>query len=868
LTVPSWQQKWKAVNCELTTENWSHAMTTFWQDLRYAVRMLRKSPGFTAIALITLAIGIGANTIMFSVVNTLLFRPLHFKDPDRLVRCEFDKFNLVLYAGYVDLRDNNPVFSDLIANSYYGGVPATLVRDGSVMQVAPMFVSANYFTALGVAPLYGRTFLPEEEVGGAEPVVVLSYRTWRRLGAEPEIVGQYVRVNGALCRIIGVAPKTFTGTAVVSPGVWLPLGTGGLVRRYYQEKPEKPEKPNEIWYYPPSVLVGRLKPGMSISEAQARLQSMLPRLKQIYPQRFEETHMFRLRPLPRLNAGAADNDRSTLDRISLGLMGISGVVLLIACLNLANMIVVQGEGRQREVAIRAAIGGGRLRIVRQLLVESLLLAVFGGILAVVVALWGIRVLKLWAALGQLPMQLGEAIASGIALDVRVLAATLSFCLIATVLFGLKPALRLSGRDLCRDLKESGRAVLQTTRTRRSFVPRGLSVLCQMALSVALVMTATLLARTALRAAGAEPDSGLDGKVVVSVEPFAGGYSIAQARQACETLAERLKEVPEIQAVGLSRKSPVDLGWWPWSHERVVEYVPGGADDASGSLLTKELHEYEVNGDYFQAMGIRLLQGRPFGPLDSVPDAEPVVIIDEVLARKLRQDGSALGCLIQYGTDGLSSPRRVVGIVPNLQSVWGNGQVQPHVYRPIEAHHMPASIHLRAAPGTEAALMRSIVARIRKIDPRLPVLSVASLADRHRNHPTVLFTRVVARLAVMFGVMALFLAGLGLYAVKSHMVASRTPEIGIRMALGATGRDILTLVLRQGATSTLIGLLVGSLLAIVMTRVIRSVLQGISTLDLVSIVVTVVVLTATSLLASYLPARRAAKVDPMVALRCE
>jgi len=843
-------------------------MNTFWQDVRYGFRMLRKKPGFTAIALVTLAIGIGANTIMFSVVNTLLFRPLPVKDPDRLVRCEFDELRPVFYEGYVDLRDNNPVFSDLIANNY-GTRTCTLVRDGMVRHVNPMYVSANYFTALGGAPLYGRTFLPEEEVAGAEPVVVLSYRTWERLGAEPEIVGQHVRINGALCRIIGVTQKTFTGAAVVAPGLWLPLGAYGRVFKCFLERREG--LPDEFWHYPPSVLVGRLKPGLGLSEAQARLQSMFPRLQQMYPMRYKEIHMFRLRPLPRLDAAAVDNDSPTLGRISLALMGVSGIVLLIACLNLANMIVVQGEGRHREIAIRAAIGGGRLRIMRQLLIESLLLAVFGGILAVVVALWGIRVLTLWAAMGQLPMYLGEAIVSGIALDVRVLGATLSFCLIATVLFGLKPALRLSGRNLCEDLKESGRGVLRATRTRRFFVPRGLSVLCQMALSVALVMCATLLARTALKATRTEPGFGLDGKVIVSIEPFAGGYRGDQAKQACETLAERLKDVPEIQAVGLSRKSPVDLGWWPWSNERVVEYVPGRADDESGSLLAKELHTYEVNGDYFKAMGIRLLQGRPFRRLDSAPDAEEVVIIDELLARTLRPDGSALGCLIQYGTDGLSSPRRVVGIVPNLQSVWGNGQVQPHVYEPLQAHHEPATIHLRArstAPGAEAALVRTIGERIRKIDPRLPVLAVASLADRHRNHPTVLFTGVVARLAVMFGAMALFLAGMGLYAIKGHMVASRTPEIGIRMALGATRRDILTLVLRQGAISTFVGLLVGTLLAFVMTRVIRSALQGISTIDLVSIIITVAMLTATSLLATYIPARRALRVDPKTALQYE
>ncbi len=845
-------------------------MNTFWQDVRYGFRMLRKKPGFTAIALVTLAIGIGANTIMFSVVNTLLFRPLPVKEPDRLVRCELGESRLIPYGGYVDLRDNNPVFSDLISHNY-GTRTATLVRDGLVRHVDPLYVSANYFGVLGVAPVYGRTFLPEEEARATEPVVVLSYRTWQRLGAEPEIVDQYVRINGTQCRIIGVAPKAFTGAAVVSPDLWLPLGTYGPVGKCYREKPEKP---NELWYYPPSAVVGRLKPGVSVSQAQARLQSTLPRLKQMYPRwgkRWEEEGaMFRLGPLPRLNADAIENDRSTLDRISLALMGVSSVILLIACLNLANMIVVQGAGRQREIAIRAAIGGGRLRIVRQLLVESLLLAVFGGLLAIGVAFWGVRVLKLWAAMGQLPMQLGEAITSGIALDVRVLGATLSFCLIATVLFGVRPALSLSGRDLVGDLKESGGGVLQATRRRRWILPRGLSVLCQMALSVALVMTATLLARTALRAAQAGPGFGLDGKVVVSLEPFAGGYDVAQARQACETLAERLKDVPEIQAVGLSCKSPVNLGFH-WTHEEFVEYMPGRDDEASDSLVTQGVDEYEVDGDYFQAMGIPLLQGRLFRPLDSAPDAEDVVIIDEYLTRKLRPEGSALGCLIQYGTYGLTSPLRVVGIVPNLQSVWGNGQVQPHLYKPIESYHVPTSVHLRArstATGAEAALARSIGARIGKIDPRLPVLSAASLADQHRNSPTVLFTKVVARLAVMFGAMALFLAGMGLYAVKSHMVASRTPEIGIRMALGATWRDILTLVLRQSVLSTFAGLLAGTLLAIVMTRVIRSAVQGIGTIDLVSIVVTVAMLTATSLLATYIPARRALRVDPKTALQYE
>ncbi|MCX5643134.1 MAG: ABC transporter permease [Phycisphaerae bacterium] len=838
-------------------------MSILWQDLRFAGRMLRKSPGFTAIALVTLAIGIGANTIMFSVVNALLFRPMHVKQPDRLVYCGIRNFGFVTYSMYVDIRDDNPVFSDLIAHNY-GSYRGTWVQGDVVRHMDLLYVSVNYFSALGVAPAYGRTFLPEEERYGAEPVVVLSYRTWQRQGADPRIVGQYANINARPCRIVGVAPKGFTGTAAGGPDVWLPLGACGLVDHYDEERPTGRRR--AIWDYPALMLVGRLQPGLDMPAAEARLQALAPRLKDSDPRRWKDDSKLYLARLARLSAEGENDygEKKTLSIVSMVLMGISGVILLIACLNLANMITVQGAARQREIAIRMAIGGGRLRIIRQLFIESLLLALFGGVLALLPAFWGVRILNAWLATGTLPVQLATTF------DARVLGVTLGFCLIATVLSGLRPALRLSARDVSSDLKESGGGVVRSTRRRHQLVPRGLSVVFQIALSVVLVMIATLFTRTALKAAGADPGFGLAGKVVVRMDPLAAGYTHAQAATACAMLAERLRGMPGIQAVGLSTSFPVGDTRHGFS-QRVVAYEPGAEDDPSKSLLAKGPMTFEVNGDYFEAMGIPLLRGRPFRPLDNTPDAERVVIIDEHLARKLRPDGNAVDCLIQHGWGSELELCRVVGIVPSLRALSGDLSNWSHLYEPLRADHVPIYIHLRVAgtaPQAETALVRSIGAQIRKIDSRLPVVSATSLMDQHRQGSTVRQLGVTAKLATMFGTMALFLAGLGLYAVKGHMVASRTPEIGIRMALGATRRDVLVLVLRQGAASTFVGLSIGILLAVVLARVIRSGLYGISPLDPVSIGTTVALLAAVSLLASYLPARRAAKVDPMVALRYE
>jgi predicted permease len=837
-------------------------MRTLWQDLRYAGRMLRKSPGFTAIALITLAIGIGANTIMFSVVNVLLFRPAQVKDPEQLALCEARNLaGAFPYSAYVDLRDDNPAFTGLMAHD-----PdltfVTLGREDIARHAVAMFVSANYFSVLGVAPAQGRTFLPEEERQGAEPVVVLSHRAWQRQGADPGLVGTQVAINGRFFRVVGVAPERFTGAALIGPDLWLPLGSYGLVGQGPWAKPDDPA--SESWNYPRVTPVGRLKPGLIMSMAQTRLQVLAPRLKENYPTWWTTNGMLCLSHLPRLIPNCHGDDVSVRSGISIFLMSVSAVVLLIACLNLANMTIVQGAARHREIAIRLAIGGGRLRIVRQLLIESLQLAILGGALGLALAFWGTRLLSVWLGDLKLPFDLAGSLR--IDLDVRVLAATLGFCLGATVLSGLRPALQLSRRDVVSDLKESDSGVLRSAR--RACRPRSLSVICQIALSVVLVMGAALFTRSALQTGAANSGLRFDGKLLVEVDPLVAGFNRAGSEQIYEALTDRLRAMPGVQTVSLSCSFPFAEGGDPAGS--VKEYAPGGEDDASKNPPASEVMMYRVGVDYFESMGMPLLQGRSFDRLDNARDAEPVAVIDDRIARKLRPDGNALGCLIQFGLRSSSPPCRVVGIVPHLQTVSDDKADQAQIYVPVWLR-LPVFIHLRTA-GTssarESALLRQIPAEIHKVDSHLPVVSVMTLADRYRNNPFVSATRMGARLAIGFGAMALFLASLGIYAVKGYMVASRTSEIGIRKALGATHRDVMGMVLREGMTLTLAGLFVGLLLGLAAARLIGSMLYGVSPIDPVSIVVAVALLGVASLLAGYIPARRAARVDPMVALRYE
>jgi putative ABC transport system permease protein len=832
-------------------------MRTIWQDIRYGIRMLRKSPGFTAVALVTLAIGIGANTVMFSISDMLLLlQPRKVKNAEQLAFCGIRgaRFPWFRYSEYLMLRDSGLAFSGLMAQDILGA-SVTLAHGDSARQVQTIYVSANYFSLLGAMPTRGRAFLPEEERVGSAPVVVLSHRCWQRLGSDPKLVGEFVSVNGVRCQVVGVAPRGFTGVTLIGPDLWLPLGSYQAVDTLPRYSPRHAKRE-----YPWLLLVGRLKPDLTMPVGQAQLQAMGPRLSMEGRDDWKRGALFDLHPPGRFEIGG-DYEQGRLEFavLSLVLTAVSAIILVIACLNLANMLIVQGASRHREIAVRLALGGGRWRIIQQLFIESLLLALLGGVFGVLLALWGAKMLNVWIA--AVPDPMTSNLQPG--LNVRVLEATLGVCLIAMLLFGLRPALRLSKRDIAGEMKGAAGRVLGPLGRNRG----GLSVASQIALAVVLVLSATLLTRSALQLARPDPRFPLEDKLVVQIDPLSAGYDKVQAIQAYEALADHLASLPDVKALGTAPRLFFGGGW---SHVPLFEYSPGADQSGSSKPLAPRGTLAFVGRDYFAAREIPLLRGRLFDPLDSAPNAEKVAIIDDSLARKLRPDGNALDCFVQWGlfTKADSDPLRVVGIVANVPGI-GDREIRAQMYTPAGPNDLSSYLYLHLADtGSVNALPRRIAAEIHRFYPQIPVLSVATLAQRRQDESSVWLARFGARLALAAGAAALFLAALGIYGIKGYMVASRTSEIGIRKALGATNRDIVGMVLREDSVLTLAGLVIGLLLGSAIARLIHSVFFGISPIDPVSIVVTVILLGAASLLASYVPARRAAKIDPMEALRYE
>jgi len=557
--------------------------------------------------------------------------------------------------------------------------------------------------------------------------------------------------------------------------------------------------------------------------------------------------------------------RFAFSQFILCVMFVSGVVLVIACLNLAGMMVVQGASRQREIAVRLALGSGRFRIVQQLLMECLLLSLAGGVLGYILASVGLRTAHAWIVSLSLPIDFSRSL-----LDVRVLLGSLGFCIAATVLFGLKPALRLSRRDVVTDLKESGRDALRSSR-RRPWVPRGFSVVIQTALSFVLVMGAALFMRSAFKTFHANSHFDFEGKLIVQVDLLTLDLDAQRGHQIFQTIKGRFLALPGVESVSFSRGSHfVGAGW---DCGPVSEYAPSREQDTPRVKLTPGCLQYTVGVDYFKTLGLPLLQGRSFNELDGLANTENVIVINETLARILRPGDNALSTYIQWGPDKHyhnTNPHRVVGIVADLAS--GNtDKAEPTLYVVNHEKTLPKYVHVRTSDTTrlgQKALLGTLSQEIFKIDTQIPVTSVSTLLDRSRQTEAVMLTGLGARLAAVFGFMALFLAALGIYAIKAYTVASRTAEIGIRMALGASRRDVMLLVFRQGAVSTLVGLVLGLGAGLGLAHLLRSMFVNVSALDPISIGVTVVILALTSALASAIPARRAVRIDPMEALRYE
>lgn len=825
-------------------------------DTRFAWRTHRHSPGFALTAIVTLALGIGVNIGMFSLVNGLLLRPL-YEGPDEVVQVRSRSTapggggRAFSYPNYRDLQDGTTdIFSNLAAS--FTGFVGLDVGNGPRSTFASA-VTADYFQVFGTPPAHGRSFTTEEERPGARiRVAIISYPLWEQLGADPGTLGRLVRINGEEFTVVGVARKGFAGTSIPGPEVWLPLGAHDTFST--EEGPGRSFGAREAHEL---SVVGRLRPGTHVETATAALATVGRRLEQAFPSVNADYSLRMSKPSGRLLFMPGESDG--FSGLALLLMLMPAVVLLVACLNLANLLLARGHVRRQELAVRSSLGGGRSRLIRQLLTEGLLLALAGGAAGLLLSTWATDALVV--SLG--PMLPVAVSLPDVSLDWRVLLGTMAFSLVATLVFGAGPALALTRRAPAPDLKR------QTGDEGR--MPGGVRignalVIGQIALSLLLLASGGLFIMSAIGAATADPGFRLDGKVLVQVDPGLAGYDEVRGRQAHLALLDRLRTVPGVEAVTLGSR----LAFTGFGDSRKV--APAGAADARSPSVGAAFSV--VGRDYARVLGLRMLSGRDFGDAELVPGSgERVAIIDDVLAEELWPGEAALGRQIQF-LDGESSEARqpilVVGIVPAVKHSPGTPRPSSHVYVPLGQHYESAMTLVLRVTGEEGerAMLGTVARVVREVDERVPVLSVATWRDHLDGSLDVLIYRAGASVFSAFGGIALLLAVLGVYGVKSYVVSRRTREFGIRIALGAHPRALLWQVLREGSRITAVGIGLGLLLALGAGQFLQSLLYGVDAVEPVVLVTAPLILLASSLLASYIPALRATRVDPTVALRSE
>ena len=825
-------------------------MSNLLRDLRYSLRLLRRTPAFSGVAIGVLALGIGANTAVFSLVNTLLLRP-RLGRIDQAVgvfsrdRTKPDSFRDFSYPAYLDLRDRSGVFESLMAHTF----SLVGVRDGdTTRRTFASLVSANYFSTLGVSLAAGRTFTAAEEHPGAGvPVAIASYDVWRRAGFDPALVGRTVRVNATDFTIVGIAPKGFAGTmALLSPEYWFPLGAYDAVEN--QMFKSGTGRLGDRTNYPLN-LAGILKPGVSARAADARLDQFARELGQAYAGT-DRDRTFLTAPLPRMGVSSQPEQRNPMALVSALLVLMAVLVLGVACMNLANLLLARGAARRKEIAVRQALGCGRWPIVRQLFVEGLTLSTIGAAVGVVIAVWVTRLLS--ASLTRvLPFRVDvEA-----TLDLRVLLAVAGFAVFSTIAFALGPAWALARAPLTPDLKgDAGR------KSRLASGPT--LVVAQIAVSLALVTAGGLFVRGAMKASGADLGFSLDHQLVVGLDPSLAGYSEARTRAFYRDMLERVRSLPGV--AGASFSSTVPFG--DISEGRKVQV---------GSAPAVEANFTVVGADFFSTLGLHMLRGREFTHEEEQGGgrAATAAVITEPLARKLFGDADAVGRQIQVSEHEGVAPRtlEVVGVAPGMRHDLFDAAPVAELYVSYGGQfreNMNLRVRTDARPGAEAALLSTIRQTLQHEDPRLPIIALSTMADfRDRSVPA-WGVRAGASLFSAFGVLALLLATVGVYGLKAYDVSRRTREIGIRMALGATTSDVERLVLREGVRTTAVGLGIGLVLAAGVGKLVSGLLYQVSPLDPAVLTTAAALLAGSALVASYLPARRATRVVPLEALRTE
>ncbi len=802
-------------------------METLMRDIRYGVRSLLKRPGFTAIALVALALGIGANTAIFSLVNAVLLRPLPFAEPDRLVWMWGNIRNggnraSVSPLDFLDFRKENKTFEEFAA-SFSIPVPLNITGNGEPERLSAAAVTGNYFQALGVKPALGRTFMLENEKPGSDQVAVLGYALWqKRFGSDSAIVNKTVTLDGKTFQVIGVMPRDFSFPQTAE--LWVPIN--------FDDSPGM--KQRKAHFMRP---IGKLKAGVTLAQAQADTDAIARRLEEQYP---ESNSGWNLR-LVSLREQLVGNTRPTLFL----LFGAVALVLLIACANVANLLLVRAATRQKEIALRTALGAGRFRIVRQMITESVLLALLGGALGTLLAIWGVDLLVTLGG-NNLPAT------AHVRIDATVLGFTLLVSVLTGVLFGLVPALRTMKLNLTESLKEGGRTGSEGARHNRT---RSLLVVLESAVAVVLLIGAGLLIRSLIQLQNISPGFEAQNVLTMRVDlPHQKYATPDKAAHFFEQLESRLGGLPGVESVGFITELP--LSGQPNDMPYTVEGRPPVTIDQAFDDDFRR-----VNQHYFRAMRIPFLRGRNFTDQE-VRQSAKVLIISELLAREVFPNEEPLGKRLVLAMG--NQPWEIIGIVGDIHHRSLEAQPSAAMYMPSYATGWTnVVLRTRGDPTTVAAAARS---EVQAIDPDQPIAAVKTMEQWLET--SVAAPRYRTALLGLFALVALVLASTGIYGVMSYSVTQRTHEIGVRMALGARQLDVLKLVVRQGMSLVVIGVGMGLVGAIALTRLMTTLLFGVTAKDPITFVSVATLLAIVALLACYIPARRATRVDPLEALRYE
>jgi predicted permease len=842
-------------------------------DIKFAARTLAKTPGFTFIAIFTLALAIGVNSALFSLVHGVILRPVIPVRPEEVVNVFTAKkgaskdYRQFSYAEYMALRNDRSAFSDVAAMN---PILAGIGQDDAMRRSFAFQVSDNYFSMLGTTPAAGRFFTPEESKPNANlPVVVVSYNLWQRYGGQANFVGSRLRVNGSPHTVVGVARKGFSGlNALLAPDIWLPLGQFSNYQQTLND-----DKSLQDLNSPKNFtlnVTARLAPGVTREQLTARLPALAKQLDAVQPADLASERELQFETPSRYSISTTPSDDGSGFPLAATLLAMSGCVLLIASLNLANMLLARGAARAKEIALRLALGATRGRIVRQLVVEGFLLALTGGAFGLLLSLWSNDLLL--RSLETLFSTMNFSLAVDPTPSAPVLLATFGLCLLATLLCSVGPALRASKTDLVPALKSQGTETDSSGALNRFFAGRHLLVMAQIALSFMLLFSAGLFVRGALAAGGAQLGFQPQGQVIVELDYSLGSTPAGDTKRAIFNALDRMQAQPGVTAAALGTQlaygNVTNMSRFADAREAASgkKADPNAPEPGADALYTA------ISADYFKAMGVTLLRGRTFTDAEVRAEKAPAVaVIDEALAKKLFPEGDALGQHIRYTqarADGSSPELEVVGITAAHRHDALQRKDRPRVFVPFSRDFQAnLYLHIRTSLPPEAAVP-AIRAALHNIDPQMPVLGITPMTDLVGRNIQLWIVRLGAALFGIFGGVALLLAVVGVYGVKSYAVARRTKEIGIRMAIGAHPRDVFNLIMRQGVLQTGLALAVGLGLALLVGRMLASFLYQVSPLDPLALGLAALLLAASALLACFLPARRATKVSPMVALRSE